>query len=147
MSGLQLRSGLPQNKSLIANDLRIMGEGLKIISQSVLQIDGEIDADVCGAEIIVGDQGKVTGLVVGQQVVIRGKVTGVICAKVVALQVPSAVVGDIHHMSFAVERGAMFDGRCRPARNEAELNAVINAKTGGFGSSTISRSDPDCARK
>jgi len=47
----------------------------------------------------------------GQQVVIRGKVFGVVCAKNVAFQSSSEVQGDVHHMSFAIEQGAVFEGR------------------------------------
>jgi cytoskeletal protein CcmA (bactofilin family) len=113
---------------VIGNDLKIVGQGLKIISQGVLQVDGEIEGDVRAAEVIVGGQGKVTGMVAGQQVVIEGKVAGVICGKTVALRSSSDVEGDIHHMSFTIEQGAMFDGRSRRAASDTELNAVIDAK-------------------
>lgn len=130
-NGVQHRTGPSESgKSVIGNDLRIIGQGLKIISEGVLQIDGEIEGDVRAAEVIVGEQGKVTGMVAGQQVVVRGKVSGVICGKTVSLQTSSIVEGDIHHMSFTIEQGAMFDGSSRRAANEAALNAVMDAKTG-----------------
>ena len=66
-------------KSVIGNDLKIMGQGLKIIGRGVLQVDGEIEGDVQAAEVIVGEKGQVTGMVAGRQVVVRGKVSGVIC--------------------------------------------------------------------
>jgi cytoskeletal protein CcmA (bactofilin family) len=105
------------DKSIIGNDLKIIGQGgLRIISRGILQIDGA--------------QGKVTGLVAGQQVTVSGKVSGAICAKTVTLQSTSEVEGDIHHMAFAIEQGAVFEGRSRRAGNEADLNAVIEAKGG-----------------
>jgi cytoskeletal protein CcmA (bactofilin family) len=129
--GMQQRSGPSENgKSVIGNDLRIIGQGLKIISEGVLQIDGEIEGDVRAAEIIVGEQGKVTGMVAGRQVVIRGKVSGVVCGKTVALQASSVVEGDIYHMSFTIEQGAKFDGSSRRAADEVVLNAVMHAKAG-----------------
>src|SRR5258705_9398222 len=73
-------------KSVIGNDLKIIGQGLKIIGRGVLQIDGEIEGDVQAAEVIIGEKGQVTGMVSGLQVVVRGKVSGVICGKTVALQ-------------------------------------------------------------
>jgi hypothetical protein len=33
-------------------------------------------------------------------------------------------------MAFAIEQGAVFEGRSRRAGNEADLNAVIEAKGG-----------------
>ena len=127
------RSGPSENgdKSVIGNDLKIIGQGLQIIGRGVLQIDGEIEGDVQAAEVIVGEQGKVTGMVAGRQVVVRGKVSGFICGKSIALQSSSQVDGDIHHLSLTIEQGAMFDGRSRRAGDENALNAVIEAKAGG----------------
>lgn len=116
-------------KSVIGNDLKIVGQGLKIIGRGVLQVDGEIEGDVQAVEVIIGEQGKVTGMVAGDQVVVRGRVSGVVCAKTVALQSSSNVQGDIHHMSFAVEQGAMFEGRSRRVADEAALDSVIEGKT------------------
>jgi cytoskeletal protein CcmA (bactofilin family) len=119
------------DKSIIGNDLKIIGQGgLKIISRGILQIDGEIEGDVQAAEVIIGAQGKVMGLVAGQQVTVSGKVSGAICARTVTLQSTSEVEGDIHHLAFAIEQGAVFEGRSRRAGNEADLNAVIEAKGG-----------------
>ena len=116
---------------MIGNDLKIIGQGLKIIGRGVLQVDGEIEGDVQGAEVIVGELGKVTGMVAGQQVIIRGTVSGVVCGKTVALQASSHVDGDVHHMSLAIEQGAMFEGRSRRAASEADLNTVVDSRTGG----------------
>ena len=117
------------DKSVIGNDLKIIGQGLKIIGRGLLQVDGEIEGDVQAVEVIVGEQGKVTGMVAGQQVVVRGKVSGVVCAKNVALQSSSEVQGDVHHMSFAIEQGALFEGRSRRAVDEAALNSVIEGRS------------------
>lgn len=130
--GMQHRTASPESgeKSVIGNDLRIIGQGLKVIGRGVLQIDGEIEG-VQGAEVIIGAQGKVTGVVAGQQVVVRGKVSGVVCAKTIALLSTSNVDGDIHHMSLTIEQGAQFDGRSRRAASESDLNAVMEAKGAG----------------
>jgi cytoskeletal protein CcmA (bactofilin family) len=114
-------------KSVIGNDLKIIGQGLKIISQGTLQVDGEVEGDVGGVEVIIGEQGKVTGTVAGERVIVRGKISGVIRGATVSLQASSRVEGDIHHMSLAIEQGAEFDGRCRRPSNPAELNLKLDA--------------------
>ena len=38
-----------------------IGQGLRIISRGILQIDGEIEGDVQAAEVIVGEQGRCQG--------------------------------------------------------------------------------------
>ena len=116
-------------KSVIGNDLRIIGRGLKIIGRGVLQVDGEIEGDVQGADVIVGEKGKVTGMVAAQDVIIRGRVSGVVCGKTVTLQASSHVEGDLHHISLAIEQGAVFEGRSRRATNESELNAVVEGRS------------------
>jgi cytoskeletal protein CcmA (bactofilin family) len=68
-------------------------------------------------------------MVAGRQVVVRGTVSGVICGQNVALQASSQVEGDVHHMSFAIEQGAHFDGRSRRAKSEAELVAVVEGRS------------------
>jgi cytoskeletal protein CcmA (bactofilin family) len=130
-NGTQYQFSAPSSgeKSVIGNDLKIIGQGLKIICRGVLQVDGEIEGDVQAAEVIVGELGKVTGMVAGQQVVVRGKVNGVVCGKTIALQASSNVQGDIHHMSFSIEQGAIFEGRSRRAADEAALTAVVDGKT------------------
>jgi cytoskeletal protein CcmA (bactofilin family) len=113
-------SGDSGNKSVISNDLKIIGQGLKIISQGTLQVDGEVEGDVAGAEVIIGEQGKVTGTVSAERVIVRGRVSGVIRGMTVALQSSARVEGDIHHMSLAIEQGAEFDGRCRRPQDASE---------------------------
>jgi cytoskeletal protein CcmA (bactofilin family) len=114
-------------KSIISNDLKIIGQGLKIISRGVLQVDGEVEGDVAGAEVIIGDQGKVTGTVAAERVIVRGRTSGVIRAMTVALQASARVEGDIHHMSLTIEQGAEFDGRCRRPADASELRVDLEA--------------------
>ena len=118
-------------KSVIGNDLKIIGQGLKIIGRGLLQVDGEIEGDVQGAEVIVGEKGRVTGMVAGQKVIVRGAVSGVICGRSVSLQTSSHVEADLHHMTLVVEQGAMFEGRSRRAPDEAALSAVVEGRGAG----------------
>src|SRR5262245_24757161 len=113
-------------KSVIGNDLRITGQGLKIISKGILQVDGDLESDVAGAEIIVGEQGKVTGTIAAERVIVRGRTSGVIRAMTVALQASARVEGDIHHVSLAIEEGAEFDGTCRRPANSKELEPDLD---------------------
>jgi cytoskeletal protein CcmA (bactofilin family) len=119
------------NKSVISNDLKIIGQGLKIISQGTLQVDGEVEGDVAGAEVIIGEQGKVTGTVSAERVIVRGKISGVIRGMTVALQASARVEGDIHHMSLAIEQGAEFDGRCRRPQDASELKLDLQGMGNG----------------
>jgi cytoskeletal protein CcmA (bactofilin family) len=122
-------SAEPGAKSVIGNDLKIIGQGLKIISQGTLQVDGEVEGDVGGSEVIIGEKGKVTGTVAAERVIVRGQISGVIRGVTVTLQSSSRVEGDIHHLSLAIEQGAEFDGRCRRPADAGELNLNLEVPT------------------
>lgn len=119
----QPRSGEALPKSVIGNDLTITGQGLKIISQGTLQVDGDIEGDVQGVEVIIGDRGKVAGTVAADRVIVRGTVLGVIRGIAVNLQASCHVESDVHHLSLAIEQGAHFHGHSRRVKNDAELTA------------------------
>jgi cytoskeletal protein CcmA (bactofilin family) len=114
-------------KSVIGNDLKIIGQSLKIVSEGTLQVDGEIEGDVGGAEVIIGELGRVTGTVAAERVIVRGTISGVIRGATVTLQSTSHVEGDIHHISLAIEQGAEFDGRCRRAADASALRTDLGA--------------------
>ena len=114
--------------SVISNDLRIIGQDLRIISQGTLQVDGEVEGDVVGSEVIIGELGKVTGTVAAEQVTVRGKISGAIRAVNVVLQSSALVEGDIHHMQLAIEQGASFDGRCRRPADPSELRLDLTSR-------------------
>jgi len=126
---VQRRPPMPDassTKSVISNDLKIIGQGLKIISQGTLQVDGEVEGDVRGTEVIIGEKGRVTGTVAAERVIVRGTISGVIRGMTVTLQASSRVEGDIHHMSLSIEQGAEFDGRCRRPADASELNLELD---------------------
>jgi cytoskeletal protein CcmA (bactofilin family) len=114
--------------SVISNDLKIIGQDLRIISQGTLQVDGEVEGDVVGSEVIIGNLGKVTGTVAAEQVTVRGKISGAIRAMTVMLEASSQVEGDIHHMSLTIEQGASFDGRCRRPADASELRPDLTSR-------------------
>ena len=107
--------------SLIGSDLAIIGSGLKIVAQRTLKVDGEVQGDVLGAQIIIGQSGKVTGLVNAEQVQVNGAVFGTIKAVDVTLSSGAVVEGDIFHHSIVLEQGANFEGRSRRPKDRAEL--------------------------
>jgi cytoskeletal protein CcmA (bactofilin family) len=97
--------------SIIANGVRIKGsieaEGAE------LQVDGEIEGNVRGGSLTIGDTGLVRGDVVAESVLVNGRVEGSLRARKVQLAKNAHVLGDITHQSLAVEMGAVFEGQCR----------------------------------
>jgi len=96
--------------SVIGRDLVINGN---LASKGQVQIDGEIQGDITGTHIIIGESANITGGISADEVVVRGRVQGSIRGKRVMLQANSHVEGDIYHKALAIEQGAFFEGKSR----------------------------------
>jgi cytoskeletal protein CcmA (bactofilin family) len=100
--------------SIIGEDLAIIGN---VTSKGEIQVDGEIEGDVHCGSLLLGDKSQITGCVVAEDVVVRGRVVGSIRGLRVTLQAQSHVEGDIFHQSLAIEQGAYFEGKSRRSDN------------------------------
>ena len=98
--------------SMIGPDVTIFGN---IVSSGEVQIDGEVEGDLHGTHIVVGEKARINGGIAAEEVVIRGHVNGSIRGRKVMLQSSSHVEGDVHHQQFAIEQGAVFEGKSRRA--------------------------------
>jgi len=113
--------------SVIGSDLSILGGGLRIVSQGNLTVDGKVQGDVLGANVIIGKHGKVDGLVHGDSVVIEGAAKGTIRALNVHLTQNAVVEADIHHQSLVLDMGASFEGTSRREGDETRLIPDLEA--------------------
>lgn len=106
-----LRAGAERSApSVIGPDLIITGN---LVSKGEMQIDGEIQGDIRGTNIIIGERARITGTIVAEEAVIRGQVLGSVRSRRVMLQSSSRVEGDIFHQTLAIEQGAYFEGKSR----------------------------------
>jgi hypothetical protein len=64
-----------------------------------------------------------------ERVVVDGKVEGPIQGGDVILKSQAHVVGDVHHRSLAIERGAYFDGRSMQIRGNGQTSGKVEAKS------------------
>jgi cytoskeletal protein CcmA (bactofilin family) len=100
--------------SVIGPDLTILGN---LISKGEVHVDGEVQGDIHGSHITVGEKAKITGSIVAEEVVVRGHVMGSIRGRRVMLQASSHVDGDIYHQALSIEQGAFFEGKSRRAED------------------------------
>lgn len=114
------------NASVIGRDLVIMGQQIVIVTQGILQVDGEVRGDLRGKEVIVGEHGRVTGTVAAENVQVRGTVNGAIRGITVTLLPTARVEGDIHHQTLSITEGAIFDGRVRRPKDASELQPILD---------------------
>ena len=96
--------------SVIGPDLTINGN---LVSRGEVQIDGEIQGDIQGTYVVIGEKARITGGIVAEEIVVRGHVMGSVRGKRVMLQSSSHVEGDIFHQALAIEQGAFFEGKSR----------------------------------
>ena len=115
--------------SLIGSDIKIVGTDLQISSEGLLQIDGEIEGEIYGKEVIIGETGRVTGTVSGERVIVRGTVFGLVRGVTVTLQSTCHMEGDIHNNAIVIEPGARFDGRCNRFADASEFPTSARVRT------------------
>jgi cytoskeletal protein CcmA (bactofilin family) len=83
-------------------------------SDGDIQIDGHLCGNVNCAQLIVGKDGAVTGVIIAEEAIIRGKTRGLIRATRVLLQGSARVESEIIYQSLSVDEGASFEGIARP---------------------------------
>ncbi len=96
--------------SIIGEDLTVTGN---VLSRGEVQVDGTIQGDVHCSSLIVGEKAQITGGIVAEDVVVRGRVMGSVRGNRVTLQASSHVEGDVFHKSLAIEQAAFFEGKSR----------------------------------
>jgi cytoskeletal protein CcmA (bactofilin family) len=108
---LGLARGAERNTpSVIGPDLTINGN---LTSKGEVQVDGEVQGDIHGTYVVIGERARITGGIVAEEIVVRGHVAGSVRGKRVMLQSSSHVEGDIYHQALAIEQGAYFEGKSR----------------------------------
>ena len=97
--------------SVISRALKITGQ---LESTEDIRIDGEVDGDVRGVSVTVGNGARVKGTVYGDAVELAGTVDGKIEAKKVVLTGTARMTGDVVHQDIKIESGAFIDGHLKP---------------------------------
>lgn len=112
--------------SILGDDVAIVGERITIVSKARIQIDGEIQGNINGQEVVVGPNGRVDGTITAKKIEVRGSVNGSLKASSVTLQPTAKVEGDIHNESLAISEGAVFDGRVKRPKEPGELEPNLD---------------------
>ena len=103
--------------SVISKALKITGE---LESTEDIQIDGQIEGDVRGVGVKIGQNAKVKGTVYGDEVELAGTVEGRIESKKVILAGTARMTGDICHQDIKIESGAYINGSLKPEMGKPE---------------------------
>lgn len=114
-------SGIP---SVIGPDLSITGN---LESTGEVQIEGDVQGDIHAGRIVVGEQGRITGALIADEIVIGGSVQGDIRGNSVTFQAASHIEGDVFHRKLAIEQGAYFEGKSRRSDDPMSVQRTANS--------------------
>ena len=104
------RTNANGSASVIGADLSVTGN---LESKGEVQVEGDVQGDIHAKRIIVGEQARITGALIADEIIVRGNVQGSIRGNAVTFQSSSRVEGDVFHKALAIEQGAYFEGKSR----------------------------------
>ena len=98
--------------SLIGENIKIIG---KIEGKGNLRIDGIVEGDIdYDGNIVVGEDGKISGNVKSKDISLAGTIEGNIDSKTKLVILPTGkLIGDLIVSSFIVHEDAIFEGNCK----------------------------------
>jgi cytoskeletal protein CcmA (bactofilin family) len=95
-------------KTVICQGLKIVGN---VTTEGEIEVNGQIEGNLQCPSLIISPKAKIVGVVTAERVVVDGTVEGPIHGGDVLLKSHAHVIGDIHHRSLAIQKGASFQGR------------------------------------
>ena len=123
----------------------VIAKGLKIVgivaAEGLVEVNGQIEGELRCSSLVIARGAHVTGTIAAERVVVDGKVEGPIHGGEVLLKSQAYVVGDIHHKSLAIEKGASL----RAAR--CKLDKKLSASLRRLIASAASRSQTRARRR
>lgn len=96
--------------TIISEDIVVNGN---ISARKPICLEGTIEGDLIGDQVIIGRAGAVTGSITANEVEVHGRVLGSIRSKSVTLFKTAHVEGDILHQGIGIEMGTHYDGRLK----------------------------------
>ncbi len=100
--------------STLSTDLFIKGN---LKTESDIKIEGQVEGDVRARLLTIGEHATIRGQLMGDEVVINGRIIGKIRGIKVRLNSGARVEGDIIHETIAIEAGAHFEGSVKRQDN------------------------------
>jgi cytoskeletal protein CcmA (bactofilin family) len=102
-AALRLNNPKLRSRSVLESSVTLTGD---LWSEGDVQIDGRLCGNISCAQLIFGKDATVTGVIIAQEAVSRGKMTGIIRAIRVLLQETARVESEIIYRSISIDDGA-----------------------------------------
>ena len=108
----------------------LLGKGIKIIgkisSKGAIQLDGILEGEIKASKLVIEKSAKVVGSVTSEDLVIKGRIIGLVFGKKVRFGSSARVEGDTFHETIAIEDGAYYEGSIK--RHSGDLNSASKLK-------------------
>ena len=115
-------------KSILAEGLKIEGN---VLAEGKIRIDGEINGDIKGDYIILGETSKIKGNIFSEFNVIMGTVEGNITSQEVEIKTTGKIRGDIVTQKLSIEPGASIEGNIKSGdfyENSLSISSIETAE-------------------
>jgi cytoskeletal protein CcmA (bactofilin family) len=100
----------------------------KLRFEGPARIDGNIDGEIDGKEITIGESAAVTAQIRADSIVVHGKVKGEITAtQRIEIHPTAKIIGNITAPKLIIHEGAIFEGQCsmgQESDRERKVRAV-----------------------
>ena len=121
------------SRAIIDACLQIDGN---LTTEGEVQVDGRINGNIRCAHLTVGREAVILGDITAEEIVVRGKVTGIIRGNRVILQEGAQVESEIFQSKLTIEEGANFKGMIRDQTEPhvaalQDMAAEMKTKAGG----------------
>ena len=142
MIGRKDEKGLPAVEEINA----FLGRGTtfegKITFEGMFRVDGSFNGEIsAGDALVVGETAEVDGQINVNSLTVHGTVSGNITAKKrIAIYSPGKILGDIQTPMLVISEGAIFEGNCQMAKEEAmgdQKVAVLEPKEDAKGETGV----------
>lgn len=105
-----------------------------ISTSSSTRIDGKLKGKISGENtLIVGERGVILGEVKASEVIVYGRIEGIIDSERLEIKSSGAVTGDIFIDKLVIEEGGTYNGRCGMSEHVgqyvSEPGAIESKKT------------------
>jgi cytoskeletal protein CcmA (bactofilin family) len=106
----------------------------KLHFEGPARIDGQVDGEIAGKDITIGESAVVTAQVTGESIVVCGKVKGEITASQrLEIRPTAKVSGNISAPKLIVQEGAVFEGNCSMGHEASHEDRKSTHRNGMMG--------------
>ena len=112
---------LEEAGSVLAADAKIHGD---VEFTGDFKIDGDVQGDVRGGALKIGEKGRIDGSISAEEVSIGGLVTGDVNARAVSVGKTGRVLSSVEYGQLTVEAGAQLNGMITPREAPSVADVV-----------------------